>query len=150
MTREQYPTVIISPKNKAKLQQLSKDSGIPMSKYLNRLLNVEDSLTTETNRIVNSIKEIIEKEGMALGSENLDYTNGTYTISFNDPREEKKLNKQPSKKLFKKLHELFANIFIDLVGSNDEDTVAEEEEEVDISPFSTRFFAPDDESEESE
>ena len=42
------------------------------------------------NKIVNSIKEIIEKEGMVLRSESLDYTNGIYTISFNDPAEEKK------------------------------------------------------------
>ena len=41
MARKQYDTVRISPEAKEKLRQLSEDSGIPMSKSLDRLLNVE-------------------------------------------------------------------------------------------------------------
>ena len=45
MTKKEYDQVRISPEAKEKLRQLSKDDGIPMSKYLDRLFGVEDSET---------------------------------------------------------------------------------------------------------
>ena len=46
MTSKKYPTVRISPEAKEQLRKLSDENDIPMSKYLDQLLDVEDSETT--------------------------------------------------------------------------------------------------------